>query len=978
MAGRTFRLEFEAITAQAERGFQKVASESKTLTGQLENQKKVSLEARDAALKLEAAQQRAARATARYGEGSLQAVRAQTEYEKSAKRLQGELDTTSRKAKLTGGALAGIGSTVRFAAATAGIAGLGIAVSKVASATIDFDKGMRNVNSIAQLSEGRLKQLDKQVLSLAGKTAQAPKTLAEGLYDLVSSGFSANQSVKILASSAKAATAGLTSTAVSTKAVAAVLNAYHRPAKDAAQISDDLFQTVNRGVISFEELATTIGDVLPFASSLGIGLKPVGAAISTMTKEGLSGAEATTRLKNTMVALLKPSDGMSAALKKLGYDSGESLIKAKGFQGSLEALIGTTDGTKAQIAQLFPNIRALGGALALTGANTKSAEKDLRNFKDTGGATDKALSQQSKSISYQWNQTKAVFAALAITLGTNLLPTVNSVLHSVSGFVQGMQDGTGAGGRFADTMRTVGGDLKPVVSALGSIVRFLSQHPRLLEAAAASFVIWRVAAAAASFTAKAKLIATFLGLGPKAAAGGAVAGSEFGMAANAAASRRLRAFKWPTLGLSIGKLLGLAIGEAAAVQISGAIGKALHYNPQAATGGGGGIKIGFGGTPILKDIPKAISKLNPFGATGGVIAGPRGAGDSVPMVLAPGEVVLNEKQQAILGYGNVMGALSATGGRMLGMHARAASGGLVGGAADLYGFLSRMGFRPTSTTGGVHAPNSYHYRGEAIDYGNSINNIPALANVLWPYRRQFAELFIPTTAPHGGLYHFGAQFSDPALQAEHQDHIHVADTAGSFTGSGKAAAGNSIGGSRKPMGKPAISVSKGSGFTPLQAQAKADRQSITYTGKDRHSDFESFYQAALINAQIKTPNNTADDLVVLNAWKQYETQSLNADLASGNVQGIIEHGGQLQAVQQQIDDITGGANGADSGVPDNSALLQGIHDQLADMNQRAKAITGTADGTLAQWVTEMIMGRAGTTVGNGSQMPSSPGVLARL
>jgi hypothetical protein len=255
---------------------------------------------------------------------------------------------------------AGIGATV------VGIRSLFGAISAGVKSTVEFDKGMRNVNSIAQLNEGQFKKLSGEVLKLAGKTAQAPQTLAAGLYDLVSSGFNAKQSMVILQSSAKAATAGLTDTATSTKAVAAVLNAYHLPAAKAALISDTLFQTVNRGVISFEDLSTTIGDVLPFASSLGVGLDQVGASVSTMTKAGISAPETMTRIKNVMVALLKPGENLTKAIHGTGAASGEALIKQKGFQGALEALIGTTDGTKGAVAKLFPNIRALGGALALT------------------------------------------------------------------------------------------------------------------------------------------------------------------------------------------------------------------------------------------------------------------------------------------------------------------------------------------------------------------------------------------------------------------------------------------------------------------------------------------------------------------------------------------------------------------------------------------------------------------------------------
>ena len=329
------------------------------------------------------------------------------------------------------GAGAAVGGAVRNAASTAGV-GVGLAgfagVAVAAKETIGFDKALRNVNSIAQLSEKRLQAVGAALRSLAGKTAQAPKTLAEGMYDLVSSGFNAKQSLTIVGAAARAATAGLTTTDVSTKAVAAVLNAYHLSADKARAVSDTLFATVNRGVITFEDLASNIGTVLPFASSLGVNLGQVGAAISTMTKQGISGELSITFLKNAMVSFLKPSVGMAAALKKTGASSAEALIKQKTFAGALKAVIATTDGSKKSIAKLFPNIRSLTAALALTGKNSKSAAADIKFFKNTSGQTSLALSQQSQSISYQWKKLKAEASSLAIGLGTKLVPAGLKVL----------------------------------------------------------------------------------------------------------------------------------------------------------------------------------------------------------------------------------------------------------------------------------------------------------------------------------------------------------------------------------------------------------------------------------------------------------------------------------------------------------------------------------------------------------------------
>lgn len=334
----------------------------------------------------------------------------------------------------------------------------GVVAAASSKMAIDFDKSMRNVNSIAQLPERQFKKLEKSVLSLAGPTAQAPVTIANGLYDLVSSGFDAAESLVIVKEAALGATAGLTDTAVSTKAVAAVLNAYRRPAKDAKDVTDTLFRTVDKGVITFEDLAQNIGDTLPFASSLGVTLSQVGGATATLTKQGLSASETMTRIRNVIQTMIKPGTELKATFKSLNT-TGEDLVRKKGLQGALQTLEGTTDGTKEAMAALFPNIRALGGALALTGENTQAATKDLQALKHHTDATAHALEQQSKSVSFQWNQVKAEVSAVAIEFGTKLLPVIIDGVHALGDL----------GGAIFDVAEALGGmdgNLQAVILAM--------------------------------------------------------------------------------------------------------------------------------------------------------------------------------------------------------------------------------------------------------------------------------------------------------------------------------------------------------------------------------------------------------------------------------------------------------------------------------------------------------------------------------
>lgn len=397
----------------------------------------------------------------------------------------------------------------RGATKTAGVGILALAAATVYAIKTsgDFERQMRNVNSIAKLSEDGYHKLSKSVLDLSGETAQAPKVLAEGMYQLVSSGFDATDSLTILRASAKAATAGLTDTATATKAVAAVLNAYRLPADQASKVSDILFETVNRGVLTFAELSKEIGTVLPFAAALHVSLPQVGAAISTMTKEGISAPETMTRIKQAMVSIIKPSADMKKAIVATGASSGQALVQQKGFQGALEAILKTTNGSKESLAKLFPNIRALGGVLALTGKNAKSAAGDLKAFQDTTGATKQVFDEQAKGAEFAGKRLLSSLEADAIIIGQRFLPIVaNGAKQLTDALRQAAQDGslqsiaTGALSIFETIGSAIGDFIGPAERA-GSLVIHLAAALSQLSSAAGLGLSGQLATIAGAFIA---------------------------------------------------------------------------------------------------------------------------------------------------------------------------------------------------------------------------------------------------------------------------------------------------------------------------------------------------------------------------------------------------------------------------------------------------------------------------------------------
>lgn len=406
------------------------------------------------ALRLSVAQEKVARAIKRTGPESLSTKQAtlglrremdslaasSAKVERGIDRDTRAVDRWGRGAHAGSGAARGLVRSLAFtSSAFLGGAGLTYAIRSAVGASLEFERAMRNANSIAKLSEADLASLSDRVLDLAGPVAQAPKTLAAGLYDLESSGFSASESITILEASAIAATAGLTDTATSTKAIAAALNAYHLEADDARRVSDILFTTVDKGVLTFAELAQNMGDLVPAAAPLGVSLEEVGAAVATLTLQGVPAAEAATRVKNSLILLAKPSADLTKLFADQGYESGEAAVQGLGYAGVLELISQKTGGSVTATSKLAPEIRALLGVVGLTGKNlpTYLANLDaMEKSQEGAGRTSAVLAEQMKSGSLQLQRLDANAESLKIQLAAGLGPSINSTADGISTWLE--------------------------------------------------------------------------------------------------------------------------------------------------------------------------------------------------------------------------------------------------------------------------------------------------------------------------------------------------------------------------------------------------------------------------------------------------------------------------------------------------------------------------------------------------------------
>jgi len=126
----------------------------------------------------------------------------------------------------------------------------------------------------------------------------------------------------------------------------------------------------------------------------------------------------------------------------------------------------------------------------------------------------------------------------------------------------------------------------------------------------------------------------------------------------------------------------------------------------------------------------------------------------------------NRSLSMFASLGQKISQIASSAGGMMGGALGMMSGGL-GAASSL---AQNMGLVITSTTGGKHAPGSYHYAGRAIDVGGSSSSMLAYAQQLASTSgRRMAELYY---TPLGFSIKNGVKV--PWTIPNHMDHVHVA------------------------------------------------------------------------------------------------------------------------------------------------------------------------------------------------------------
>lgn len=346
----------------------------------------------------------------------------------SADGISGKLAEVMGGEAASAGKISGKGlglALVRTLTKVVAAAGIGKMLQSAFTGGTAFESAMAKVGTIADTAKVPLESLSGQVLQVSGDMHIGANEIAEAAYQAISAGQDTGNAVAFAGQASMLATAGFTSSASAVDILTTALNAYGKGADEAGHVSDVLLTTQNLGKTSVDELAGSMGRVIPLAAAYNVSLENLSSGLAIMTANGIATAEASTYTKSMLNELGDTGSTVGKILKQqIGKSFAELNADGKSLGDVLQVLYDSVGGNATKFAGLWSSVEAGTGALSLASSGADKFNGVLQQMQADSGATQTAYDTMTNTMAYKLDGVKTN----AQNLGTALFDAVSGRL----------------------------------------------------------------------------------------------------------------------------------------------------------------------------------------------------------------------------------------------------------------------------------------------------------------------------------------------------------------------------------------------------------------------------------------------------------------------------------------------------------------------------------------------------------------------
>jgi len=323
-----------------------------------------------------------------------------------------------------------VGAVIAGAFAISAIGDFGRAIVELTSTIED---GFARVNTVAQLTQEELDDLKDRAIEIGKQGSTELEKIPDALFDIISGTGDTELSMELLEQSILATDAGFGDLGSTAQAGVNILNAVGREAIETNEVFDILFATQKEGVVSFDQLAKILPNVIPSAKAVGFTFEETSSALATLTKQGLDATAAGTSLRAFFSSFTN-----KAKLEKMNETLGtvgSSVFDAEGKLRNLTDIVADFDKVLESASSDEERAKILGD-LKLDQNSVKALQgltagmEDFVQVSESIGTASDGLGELQKQLALSENGTRSIgkannaFKAELLELGQEITPLV--------------------------------------------------------------------------------------------------------------------------------------------------------------------------------------------------------------------------------------------------------------------------------------------------------------------------------------------------------------------------------------------------------------------------------------------------------------------------------------------------------------------------------------------------------------------------
>lgn len=321
------------------------------------------------------------------------------------------------------------------------VGGLALAIKE----SSEFNKSFALISTSIDASGEDLARYRDGVLDYSKTSVKSMADINAALYTAAQAGVSYGDSLNFMSKAEELAVANNANLNTTVDLLTGTMNAYGYGLKDVGHLNDVFFTSTLIGKQTIDDLGQSMGQVVGIAANFGVSFEQLSAAISTLTAKGMETSEAITAVKGVITSIVSPSKEAAEAAKALGLDFSASSLKAHGFGGMMSDIMRATGGSADKMAALFSEVRALNGAMQITGDGMAFFSRALDTIADSTGSSAAAYEKMVNTFANQGQMLVNSAKVLLIDIGTKLEPIAAGVAGSFTQILAGIDDGVKSG-----------------------------------------------------------------------------------------------------------------------------------------------------------------------------------------------------------------------------------------------------------------------------------------------------------------------------------------------------------------------------------------------------------------------------------------------------------------------------------------------------------------------------------------------------